>query len=205
MKTLAISLEKNFQKALENAVLLLKKGSVIVIPTETSYGLAAKASNKNAVKKIAEIKKQPPEKPVSIIVPSIEIAKKYGHIDVTAKRFVEKFMPGPLTLVVPAKKKARHLGGKTIAFRVSSNKFAKALCQQLGDAVTATSANIHGEVEIYSAKKAFSVFSGKVSLVVDAGALPKRKPSTIYDVQKRIILRGGKIKEKEIRKALAAW
>ncbi len=202
METRKISAKTNFQEAVRLAASELKKGNLVVVPTETSYGLACLAGNKKAVKKIARIKKQPGKKPVSIIVPSLAVAEKYGHISLAAKKLVQKFMPGPLTLVVPSKKTAFHLGGKTIAFRISSNKFVHMLCKKLGDAVTATSANLHGEPDTYSGKKAFEIFGGKVALVVDFGILPKRKPSTIYEVEKLTVLRAGKITEKQIKKAL---
>ena len=201
MKTIVAS-AKDFSKAIKAAVSCLKNGGLAVIPTETSYGLAALASDKKAVRKIHRIKKQPATKAVSIIVPSLRVAEKYGVLGKDAKRLVEKFMPGPLTLVVPAKKNAAHLGGKSIAFRISSNKFAHALCTKLGDAITATSANIHGEPDTYSSKKAEELFFGKALVVVDAGKLPKARPSTVYEVATGKILRRGKVSEKEIKKAL---
>lgn len=199
MNTQTISKKKFPKKALLAAVSEIKKGNIAVIPTETSYGLACLASNKKTVKQIARIKKQPAAKAVSIIVPSLAVAKKYGHISTEAKLLMQKFMPGPLTLIVSAKKNAWHLGGKTIAFRISSNEFANSLCEKLRDAITATSANIHGEPDTYSGKKAAQIFAGKVSLVVDGGSLPKRAPSTIYDVQAAKVLRKGKITEKQIK------
>ncbi|MDO8633991.1 MAG: L-threonylcarbamoyladenylate synthase [archaeon] len=201
MKTIVVS-AKDFSKAITSTVSCLKNGGIAVIPTETSYGLAALASDKKAVRKIHRAKKQPSTKAVSIIVPSLKVAEKYGVLGKDAKRLVEKFMPGPLTLVVPAKKTAAHLGGKSIAFRISSNKFAHALCTKLGDAITATSANIHGEPDIYSAKKARQVFGEKAAVIVDAGKLPKRRPSTVYDTTTSRVLRIGKISEKQIKNAL---
>ncbi|MEK7540279.1 MAG: L-threonylcarbamoyladenylate synthase [Patescibacteria group bacterium] len=202
MKIMYVPSVKDFPDAVRLTALALKKGHLAVIPTETSYGLAALASDKKAVGKIHRAKEQAVAKPVSIIVPSLKIAQRYGVLTKDVKKLVKKFMPGPLTLVVPAKKNARHLGGKTIAFRISSNRFAHALCTKLGDAITSTSANIHGRPDTYSAKKAEKIFFGKALVVVDAGELPKRMPSTIYEVASVKILRKGKISEKEIKKAL---
>lgn len=202
MQTKTVNAKTNPSKAIEMAVKCLKKGKILIVPTETSYGLAIIASDKNTAKKIAKIKKQPENKHVSIIVPDLKTAKKYGHLNALAKKLVQKFMPGPLTLVVPAKKKAIHLGKKTIAFRISSNKITQAICKKLEDAITATSANLHGQPDTYSAKKAMRIFNGKVSLIVNAGNLPKRLPSTIFDVQEKKILRKGKITEKQIKKFL---
>ncbi|MBI4044685.1 MAG: threonylcarbamoyl-AMP synthase [Candidatus Diapherotrites archaeon] len=202
MKIMYVPSVKDFPDAVRLTALALKKNHLAVIPTETSYGLAALASSKKAVKKIHAAKKQPAAKAVSIIVPSLKVAEKYGVLGKDTKRLVEKFMPGPLTLVVPAKKTAAHLGGKSIAFRISSNKFAHALCTKLRDAITATSANIHGEPDTYSSKKAEELFFGKALVVVDAGKLPKARPSTVYEVTNGKILRRGKISEKQIKKSL---
>src|SRR3989344_783274 len=100
MKTIVVS-TKDFSKAIKAAVSCLKNGGLAVIPTETSYGLAALASDKKAVRKIHRIKKQPSTKAVSIIVPSLKVAEKYGVLGRHAKVLVKNFMPGPLTLVVP--------------------------------------------------------------------------------------------------------
>ncbi len=194
----------NAKKKLELDLIIreLKAGKLVVVPTETSYGLAALASNKKAVGLISKAKNQPEQKPVSIIVPDLKIAKKFGIIDKGAEKLVNKFMPGPLTLIVLAKKKFEYLGGKTIAFRVSSNKIVQKICEKLNDGITATSANLHTEPDTYSGKKAFEVFNGKVSLVVDAGVLPKRRPSNIFDVQNKVVVRKGLITEKQIKKVL---
>lgn len=202
MKIMYVPSVKDFSDAVGLTAFALKKRHLAVIPTETSYGLATLASDRKAVQKIHRVKKQPTKKAVSIIAPNIKVAQRYGVLTKDTKRLVKKFMPGPLTLVVPAKKTARHLGGKTIAFRISSNKFCQTLCKKLNDAITATSANIHGEPDIYSSKKAQHIFFGKALVVVDAGILPKRRPSTIYDVTTGKLLRKGEISEKEIKKAL---
>lgn len=190
------------QRAVKQAVAVLRKGGVIVYPTETAYGLGADAYNAEAVKKLRSVKQEPAESPISVIVADLQQAKRIAKIDHSAEKLIAKFMPGPLTLVVEKKKKVpNELSGKTIAFRISSNKFATALCKEFGSAITATSANIHGKPAIYNGDKAIKEFLGKVDLVIDVGKLPKCKVSTIYDVGKGKILREGKIKERQIKKA----
>ncbi len=181
----------------------LKSGKTIVFPTETSYALGADATNENAVRKIAKIKQQPQSKEVSVIVSSLKQIKKCCKISRETKKIAEKFFPGPLTLVVPKKKNALPwLGKKTLAFRVSSDKTAFEICRKFGKPITATSANIHGKPPIFSGKEAIKEFSGKCSLIIDAGKLKKRKASTLFDVQNKKVLRKGPIKEKEILRAL---
>ena len=191
------------KKEIERIVQVLKNGGIIVYPTETSYGIGADALNKKAVLKVHKVKMQSTSKPISIIVPSIEVAKKIGKMDNDAEKLVKKFMPGPLTLVVEKQKNVPSvLSKKTIAFRISSNKTANAIAKKFNGAITATSANLHGEGPIYSFKKALRIFDGKVDLIVDAGNLPKSRASTIYDIANRKLVRKGNVSEKDILKVI---
>src|SRR3989344_9539447 len=167
---------------------VLKNGGIIIYPTETSYGIGADALDKKAVLKIHEAKKQPTNKPISIIVPDIRVAKKFGKISSDAEKIMKKFIPGPLTLIVEKHGKVPNiLSRKTIAVRISSDKTADAIAKRFGSAITATSANAHGKPPIYSFRRALEEFGGKVDLIVNAGNLPKRKASTIYDMtQKKV-------------------
>lgn len=176
----------------------------IIYPTETCYGIGADALNEEAILRVHEAKKQDYSKPVSVIVPDILSAEKIGVIDSSARKLAGKFMPGPLTLVVKKKKGTLDaLSRETIAFRISSNPIAAAIAGEFDSPITATSANIHGEPEIYDAREAIEKFSGRVDLIIDAGILPKNTPSTIYDTTRKIVVREGKIKAKEIEEALA--
>ena len=135
----------------------------------------------------------------------LEIVKEYCYITPLAERLAKKFMPGPLTLVVKAKSnlpKALTANSGKIAFRISGNKTANALAKELGKPIVATSANIEGKKEIYSGKEAIEKFAQCADVIIDAGALPKRKPSTVYDVASHKILRAGKISVKQIDRAL---
>ena len=182
---------------------VLKNGGIIIYPTETSYGIGANALNKKAVLKVHRAKRQPTNKPISIIVPNVKVAKKFGKISRDAEKIMKKFMPGPLTLVVERQGKVPNiLSRKTIAFRISSDRTADAIAKRFGSAITATSANAHGKPPIYSFKRALEEFGGKVDLIVNAGNLPKRKASTIYDMTQKKVLRKGPVSGKEIEKAM---
>ena len=195
--------EENYSVVIRKAADFLRRGKVIIYPTETSYGLGASAKNRKAIEKIHAIKKQPRNKAISIIVSSIASAKKFGKISKNAEKLVKKFMPGPLTLIVGKRKAVpKELSKKGIAFRISSNKIANDLCKSLGTGITATSANLHGKKAVYSGKKVIREFANKVDLIIDHGNLPKRKESTLYDVEKGKVLRKGPVKEKEIEKVL---
>lgn len=192
----------NEKNALSAAVDALRNGKVIVYPTETSYGIGCDAANPRAVQMVHKIKKEPKTKQPIILVPDISFAKKIAKLSKADELLAKKFMPGPLTLVVEKRKgKLDGIFGKTIAFRISAGKFARALAKKFGGAIVSTSANIHGQKPVFSAKKAMKVFGEKADLIVDAGSIPKRRPSTIYDAKNQKILREGKIVLADIIKA----
>ena len=194
----------NEQAIVQKAARIMKNGGVLVFPTESSYGLGVDATNEIAVKKLAPIKQQPEEKNVSIIVADLEQAKRFGKIGEEAEKLVERFMPGSLTLVVEKKPGVPDaLAERTIAFRISSNRIAREICKELGNAVTATSANLHGRPSIYSGREVIKQFNNRAHMIIDAGELPRNAPSTIYDVQQKRILRHGPISEQQIRQVLS--
>ena len=193
----------NERKIIEKAARIMKEGGVIIFPTETSYGIGVDATNEIAIKKIAAVKQQPEEKNISVIVADLEQAERFGKIGEEAKKLAEKFMPGPLTLVVPKKSGIPDvLAERTIAFRISSNRIARALCEQLGNAITATSANLHGRPSTYSGREVVKLFNNRAHMIIDAGELAHNAPSTIYNVEEKNILRHGPISELQIKQAL---
>jgi len=193
------------KSAVKKALAVLKKGGIVVYPTETCYGLGCDATNSVVIKRVLEIKKEPKGRPYSIIVSGTGMANRYAKLDKTALALIRKFMPGPLTLVCEKTNKMPDiLSKKTIAFRISSNRTANNIVERFGKPVTSTSANIHGYGSIYDIGKIKEVFLGKVDLIIDAGSLPRTRPSTIFDVNKRKVLRRGPISSSEIRAELHA-
>ncbi|NYZ75215.1 threonylcarbamoyl-AMP synthase [Candidatus Micrarchaeota archaeon] len=184
------------RKAVEKAVAVLRTGKVVAYPTETCYGLGADATDSVAVKKVFEAKKRPAGKPFVVIVADEKVAGKYFKLSPLAKALVREFMPGPLTLIVPARRGALaklvlKKGGA--AFRIPSHSFALSLARSFGKPVVSTSANSSGEPPAYSAEKVAREFGGKISLLVDAGGLPRRRPSTMVDLtaEKPVLVRIG--------------
>lgn len=195
----------NERKIIEKAARILREGGVIIFPTETSYGIGVDATNEVAIKKIAAVKQQPEEKNVSIIVAGLEQAERFGKIGEEARKLAEKFMPGPFTLVVEKKPGVPDsLAERTIAFRISGSRVARALCEELGNAITATSANLHGRPSIYSGKEVVKQFNNRVHMIIDAGELQHNAPSTIYDVEQKKVVRLGPVSELQIRQTLVS-
>jgi L-threonylcarbamoyladenylate synthase len=194
---------EKIEQVAEAAAGVIKRGGLVVFPTETSYGLGADAFNVSALERIALVKEQPEQKAISVIVASLGQAREIGKIDEKTEQLMKEFMPGPLTLVVEKQENVpAELSAEGIAFRISSNKIANAIAEKFGKAITATSANLHGKPAIYSGKEAVSVFGKKVDLVIDSGELERQEASTIFDVHSGKVLREGKITKKEIKRVL---
>lgn len=191
-----------YQKALQEAVKILKRGGVIIHPTETCYGLAADIFNEMAVKKVYEIKKMPFSKPVSILVSSIEEAKKYGEWNELAEKYAEKHWPGPLTLILKRKDtipKFLNPNTDSIGIRFPSHEFSVEIVKNLGTPIITTSANISSKPPPYAPEQIYNPFDQKkynLKLFIDGGILDSKvPPSTILNVigKEPVIIRKGSI------------
>jgi L-threonylcarbamoyladenylate synthase len=191
--------------SLTEALSVLKAGGMVVHATETCYGLACDLTNPAAVAKLFTVKQRPIDQPVSALFASIDEAKKIVEWNDRAEALAKEFLPGPLTLILPARKDMPHamyitprhkqtvdhvqpatchLPPATIAVRISSNPFAMHLVQAFGSPLSTTSANLHGKPSPYSTEEILEQYKNmieKPDLVLDAGPLPFRKPSRIID------------------------
>ena len=202
---------------IHKAVRFLKQGKIVAYPTDTSYGLAADATNLRAVKKLYRMKGRNFQKPVHVVAASLAMAKKIAKFDKRAEKIFKKFLPGALTMVLNLEPGILNLGswkiltagtGK-IGMRMPKNKVAMDLVRKLGRPITATSTNLSGKPAIYSAKEIQEQFEErrlKPDLIIDAGRLAKVSPSTVLDLTggRVKILRQGPISLKEINHYLSS-
>ncbi|MDO8582179.1 MAG: L-threonylcarbamoyladenylate synthase [bacterium] len=209
MKHIVLS-EKNWKEVLKESVRLLRRGGVVVYPTETSYGIGVDSTKSGAVAKIFRIKGREEGKPLSVLMASKVMAKQYAFFSQDAERLWNAFLPGALTLRVSPKIGAKFPCARadgTVGIRVSSHPFARALVRMYGKPITATSANLANEPSLYDPKKIIAVFEkrhARPDLLIDAGLLPKRSASTVVDcIGKSVrLLRKGPITATQIKKAL---
>jgi len=200
------------KKAIEIAVQYLRDGKSVVYPTDTAYGLAVDSTNMKAVRKLYRIKERTRKQPVHVIVSDLSMAKRYAKMGSEEIHVFNKFLPGPLTLVLSSRSKRRSFrlfsaGKGTIGVRITKNKIAQALTRKLGRPITTTSANPTGGPTPYSARESFRQFIGKShmpDLFLDAGPLPRRKPSTIVSMKgnKINVLREGPISKSQVLRVL---
>jgi len=165
---------------------ILKSGEVIAYPTETFYGLGADAGNPAAVDKIFAIKGRDQRNPIPLIIGNLEMLQGLVlEIPPNARKLIEKFWPGPLTLVfsaAPLVNPALTGGSGKIGIRLSGNPLARKLSEGIAGPLTATSANLSGAGECVSAAQVVLGLNDRISTVVDGGETPGGKGSTVIDI-----------------------
>ena len=193
---------------IDRAIRILKTGGVIAFPTETFYGLAADATNEDAVEKIFHLKGRDFSNPVALIIGNDrQLQGLVEEIPDSSRILMQTFWPGPLTLVFKASpqiipKLTGHTG--KIGIRISSHPVAACLAHRLDRPITATSANFSGTPEILSPQEVVRCLGDRVDLVIDGGLSPGGKGSTILDVtlDPPVTLREGAIPTQRIREKL---
>ncbi|MDI6883122.1 MAG: L-threonylcarbamoyladenylate synthase [Patescibacteria group bacterium] len=185
---------------IEKAVKVLKKGGVIAFPTETVYGLGANIFDEKAVRKVFQLKGRDFKKPLSVAVSDFEMLQKLARVSEKQKKLLKKLLPGPVTVILPKKKLISSLitgGSKFVGIRFPKNKITLKIIKKAGFPITATSANLNGEKEVFRAKD----IKLKVDFLVK-GSCRYKIPSTVVDlVNKEIIRKGNELeKVKEILK-----
>lgn len=184
---------------LADAVAALRRGEVIVFPTETLYGLGADALNAAAVGKVFQLKGRDPANPIPVLVADREmLGVLVKEIPPLAEKLMARFWPGPLTLVLPARSDCprpllNSRGG--IGVRVSSQPIATALVRSLGRPLTATSANLSGKAPARTLAQAKNYFVGAVACFLDGGELTSMTGSTVVEIKDKgiRIIREGEI------------
>ena len=196
--------DKNFGAAID----ALRRGDVIVFPTETLYGLGADALNSEAVEKVFQLKGRDSRNPIPVLVAGPEMLRSLvSEIPPLAQKLMDRFWPGPLTLVLPAREdvpKPLQNASAGIAVRISSQPIATQLLKTLGRPLTATSANPSGKEPARTLQEGKRYFSGKVNVFLDGGRLTSKSGSTVVEVAEAAIeiIREGDIAAFELRRVL---
>ncbi len=183
----------------------IRAGEVLGVPTDTFYGLAVDPFNLHAVDRVYEIKTRSRHKPLSLLIESVDQAADLAWpVPETFYLLARRFWPGPLTIIVKADPKlplkvTANTGN--VALRVPSAEIPMAIIRSAGLPITATSANLHGEVECTTAMEVRDQLGDCLSVIVDGGQVPGVMPSTIVDLTGESgwrLLRHGAIPEEQI-------
>jgi len=191
--------------AISAAVGVLAAGGVVAYPTETFYALGVSVFDTSACRRLFALKGRPASKTLPAILAGIvQLELVASEISPEVRRLAERFWPGPLTLVIPARASvAAASEGGTLAVRVSGLALARELAEAFGP-LTSTSANRSGEPAPTTAGEVFTRFAAGegegINLVLDGGSTPGGPPSTIVDVSAGVprLVREGRIPFQEV-------
>ncbi len=196
------------ENSIREAAATILKGGLVVYPTDTVYGLGCHPFDKEAVKKVSDVKRRSKGN-FPVLVGSIEKAKELGEVEGDAETLALRFWPGPLTIVVSSRTEfpLPIVGSdRMVGLRVPRRKDTLDFVAMCGGSLVGTSANISGAPSVRLVEEALKTFDGKVDLVLDGGSLSKSPDSTVVRVTgKHVdILREGAVSRQEIVMALKA-
>lgn len=174
-------------KDIKSIIWAIKKGKVLICPTDTVYGLICDASNKKAVERVFKIKQRKKSKPLPIFVKNIVMARKLAEIDKNQEIFLKRAWPGKITAVLKLKTQLKVYGiaKNTIALRIPDHKIIRCLLKAANLPLIGTSANISGQPASGNIKEVLGQFERKKQqpdLAINAGNLPESLSSKIIDL-----------------------
>lgn len=199
---------------LDQAAQALRQGQLVAFPTETVFGLGAIANNEEAVKSVYQAKGRPSDNPLIVHIAKAEDIFRFSgdlssEVERVARRLVETFWPGPLTIIVPVRKGTfgpTVTGGlQTVGIRMPDHPLTLSLIQKTGFPLVGPSANLSGKPSPTCVQHVLHDFDGKIAGVVDADPTRIGVESTVVDIThpgQVYILRPGAITEKDLQKAL---
>ncbi|MBM4241671.1 MAG: threonylcarbamoyl-AMP synthase [Euryarchaeota archaeon] len=197
MKILRINSKNPEKEKIRMAINALKKGGVVVYPTDTVYGLGANIFHKEAIEKVYSIKKRPSAKPISVCVSKISDIDKIAYIDKKLEKIIEKILPGPFTIILRKRESISPTltaGGEKIGIRIPDNIICNELSREFP--ITTTSANLAGEKPPRSAEEVFEQLGESADIILDGGICKHGIPSTVIDMTEsppKILRKGARI------------
>ena len=210
----SLSLNKNnLLTVLRKTVAILKKGGLVIFPSDTVYGLLVDSTNQKAVEKLIEFKERPKGKPISVFVSKVRTIDTLCKLNNKQKKILDEIFPGPFTVVLDYKNNKKFNINKlllseknTLGVRIPDFEPVNKLVEYFGKPITATSANTSGTNPYYSIVTLLKNLSDKkkrlIDLLVDAGKLQLNKPSTVVDLtaDKVVELRSWDLSLKNVKK-----
>lgn len=195
-------------QSIKEASIVIQKGGLVAFPTETVYGLGADALNPLAVARIFEVKNRPRFDPIIVHINTLlDIERLCLKMDERAKILMERFWPGPLTLVLPKSQVVPDIvtaGLSTVAVRMPSHPVALELIKEAGTPIAAPSANLFGHLSPTTAEHVKEQIGSKIDLILDGGKCPVGVESTVISFSKKEaqLLRPGGLPLEDIEKII---
>ena len=204
-----INFENNIEYTkLKEVATAIKNGKVVVFPTETVYGIGTNGLDEKAIEKLYKLKKRPKNKPISLLVNNMDMINDIAE-DITELEYklINKFMPGPLTIILKKKNKIPDIltaNSSTVGIRIPQNEIAIKLIEYAKVPIATSSANISGKSSGINLKNIMNDFNDDIDYYIDGGFSKIGIASTVVQVLDGIphILREGVITIDEIKKVL---
>ncbi|MBM9537152.1 L-threonylcarbamoyladenylate synthase [Desulfobulbus alkaliphilus] len=196
--------------SLRRAADIIRNGGLVAFPTETYYGLAVDPWQSHALERLFQVKRRRKELPILVLVSGTDqLPLLAQEIPLIFKWLIERFWPGPLTLVFPARPALSPLltgMTGTVGLRQSPDETAHLLIRTFGGPITATSANISGSTAAVTAEDVAQMFVDEIDLILDGGTTPGGKASTLVGSEGTSLrcLREGAIPFADVQACLAA-
>lgn len=191
-------------QAITETAVAIQNGHLVVFPTDTVYGVGCNPFDEQAVGRLFAVKGRPLHKGIPILLADVtDLDKVARDISPLAQQLIDRFWPGPITVIVPKRSElpAAISDNDGVAVRIPDHLLARAVIRAAGGAVAATSANETGEPAAQTGQQALDALDGKVSIVLDAGPTDLSMASTVVDCMREPfrILRAGPIVEADIK------
>ncbi len=204
-----LDIRKNYSKEdIKITVEALGNGEIVILPTDTVYGIAADAFNDEAIKKIYKLKNREFSNPCNILVSNINMIRSaVKEISKEEERIIKKFFPGALTIIFDKNKNISDVitaNKKTVGIRIPDNKFLIEVINEFGRPIVATSLNLAGKESMVNLDNLSNDFKEKADLIVDEGNTKGGIASTIIKINsgKVEILREGPISKEELEECI---
>ena len=180
---------KKSQKAVANVAAFLKRGGVVICPTDTVYGFLANAANKKAVARIYKLKKRAKKKLLPVFVKDFTTAKSLAKINGDQEKIIKKYWPGKYTFILNLKKGTKLYGTdkNTIALRMPQYPFLNAVLKKINTPLSQTSVNISNKPSLSKISDIIEQFGSKDILIIDGGDISKNKSSQILDLTRKSV------------------
>lgn len=203
--------------AIDTAVNALQNGELVVLPTETVYGIAVRADDQNAIEHLLAAKNRSEKNPFTLAFSGIaQILKFVPQMSVTAERLARRCFPGPITLVMnadlpesaifslPPEVRRYIMPEDSIGIRVPQNEFTLEVLRKADFPIALTSANLSGQVDSTSASEVIQALGDKVDLIFDDGDSPLKRPSSVLQFAKNSnifrVLRTGAVSKEQLER-----
>lgn len=184
---------------LTDAIAAIRRGDLVVYPTETVYGLAADALDAEAIERVFEAKDRPRDKPISMALPDAEVARDFTHISDREATFCARFLPGPVTVLLERTDRVPDelvAGRDRVGIRVPDHDLSRELARRTGP-ITSTSANRSGEPSARHVEDIAPEVRERAAVVLDTGETPGTESTVVNVAENDIVRRGARADEIE--------